>query len=109
MAVTTVASGTQTATIGVLHTIATETSANVYCFYVDMHNMALGDVTELFAYVQTLSSGTPRIVYNAVYAQPQQEPIKISIPLPSDYEIRFRLRQQEGTGRNYDWAVKTLQ
>ena len=108
MAVTTIASGTQTAVIGTEHELDADTTANIFLFYVDTTNMVAGDITLLRIRQQILSSGALVTVYEAAYAHKQSEPVKISIPVASDYNISFRLQQMAGTGRNYNWSVKTL-
>ena len=104
----TVASGTQASTIGSEHTLATQTSSGVYLCYLNTANMVAGDVTIARIYVTALSSGTPKIIYEAVFAHAQPEPIKASVPVFSDYEIRYRVQQLEGSSRNYDWAIATI-
>lgn len=100
--------GTQLAIISTTHTLATETTNNVYTFIVDTVNMVLGDELELIVEMKVLTAGAARVLYNAVYKDVQADPIKISTPIPAEFGAVFKLLQSAGTGRNFDWAVKSL-
>ena len=108
MAVTSVGSGTQTATLDTEHTLDTETDAGVYVLVIDTSNMAAGDITILRIKTKDKSGGTSRLAYSATYANIQGEPHKYSVPVPIDTEIVCTLEQTDGTGRNYDWNLLKL-
>ena len=99
------ASGTQTATVGTEHTLATLTTAKTFQLYVDLANLASGDVVELRVYLKVLSGGTSREAQYAVYSGVQGQPIVWSIPVMSDIEVKFTLYQTAGTGRSFPWKV----
>lgn len=105
MAVTSVGSGTQAATLDVEHTLDTETTAGVYVLVVDTNAMALGDITILRIKTKDKSGGDSRLAFSAVYANVQAEPHKYSPPIPVDTEIICTLEQTDGTGRSYDWNL----
>jgi hypothetical protein len=105
MAVTSVGSGTQTATLDTEHTLDTETGAGVYVLVVDTANMANGDVVILRLKTKALTGATSRLAYQATYANVQGEPNKYSIPVPVDTEIIATLEQTDGTGRNFPWNL----
>jgi len=103
------ASGTQTAVIGTEHVLSDLTSPfAVFQLLVDVINMATGDITELRIYTKVLSTGG---LDSAIYQQLANAPtgsgdqVLISMPVVSDKEIKFTLKQIAGTGRNYDWKV----
>ena len=102
---TTESSGTQSASIGSEHSLATVAAARVLILTVDAVNMANGDVLELRVKTRVLTGGTNRLAYMASYANVQSEPIKISIPVVSMFNCEFTLKQTAGTGRNYDWSM----
>lgn len=102
---TSVANGTQAASIGVEHTLATDTSNNTYVFVCDTNNMANGDILELRIYTICLSAGTERLSYIRRFKHLQAEPIKYSVPVPADISFKATLKQTAGTGRNYPWSI----
>lgn len=112
MAWTLEASGTQTATIGTEHTLATLTGNKTYVLVVDTVNMTSAsgtpDIVELRVKTKVLTGGVTRQVYPAAYVNSQADPIKISIPIPSDQEAVFTLKQVQGTGRAFPWKVLSI-
>ncbi len=108
MAWTVEGSGTQTATISTEHSLHTNSGAKTFVFIVDTVNMVEGDVLELRVYLMVLSGGTRRVAYLATYAHGQDEPIKISLPVPSPGQtngFEASLKQTAGTGRSFPWSV----
>jgi hypothetical protein len=111
MAVTVENSGTQTATISTEHTLHTETEAKVLTLMVNTTNMAGGttpDILELYVKAKVLSGGTEVVAYYASFMGVQGQPLKISIPIPSAHSAIFTLKQTQGTGRSYEWAVLSV-
>lgn len=108
MAVTSVGSASQSATLDTEHTLDTETTAGVYVFVLDTNAMVAGDITIIRIKTKYASGGTSRLAYTATYANAQSEPIKYSIPIPVDTEIIVTLEQTDGTGRAYPWNLLTL-
>ena len=108
MAVVQQASGTQTATIGTEHTLATRTDGKTYVLVVDLNALANGDVVELRVKDMTLAAGTTRTVYKATFAHAQAEPIVHSIPVASAHEFVATLDQTNGTGRAFPWSLRSL-
>lgn len=105
MAVTSVGSGHQEATLDVEHTLDTETNAGVYVLVVDLNEMVNGDITILRIKTKDKSGGDSRIAYIATYANIQAAPHAYSPPLPIDTEILCTLEQTDGTARHYDWNL----
>lgn len=109
MAVTSVASGTQTATISTEHSLgAAITTAGVYVLVVDTNAMAGGDRLELRAKTKAISGGVQRLAYVASFRHAQSTLIKYSVPVPVDVEVQFTLKQTAGTGRAFPWSVLSL-
>jgi hypothetical protein len=108
---TSVASGTQTATVTTEHTLATDTTGKTYVLVVDAGAMADGttpDLLELRIYTIVLTSGTERLAYIASFVGAQAEPQKYSVPVPADISIKVTLKQTQGTGRAFPWKLLSL-
>lgn len=111
MAVSSVGSGTQTATLDTEHQLDEETAAGVYILKVNMTNMQVGDVVELKIYSKVLSSDTAvcelfgTFAYNAV----KDSPIVTTTPVTTDTYIKCTLNQTDGTGRNFPWSLLKLE
>lgn len=108
MAVVETSSGTQTATIGTTHTLATPTAGKTYVLHLDLTNMAAGDFLEVYLSEKVLSGSTQKGVSQANFAGAQIEAVYMSIPIPSANGCQFQLKQTAGTGRAYDWSVQSL-
>ena len=108
MALASVGSGTQTATLDTEHTLDTETTAGVYVLVVDMANLVAGDTVILRIKTKYASGGTSRLAYSAVFTHAQAEPNKYSVPIPVDAEIICTLEQTDGTGRDFPWNLLKL-
>lgn len=108
MSVTSVGSGTQTATIDTEHTLDTETVAGVYVLVVDASNMVNGDVVTFRLKTKYATGGTSRLAFEATYAHAQAMPNIYSPPVPVDTEIIATLEQTDGTGRDFYWNLLKL-
>lgn len=108
MAVSEHSGGSQSATIDTEHTLATITDSGTYVFVVDTANMVNGDTLELRIYTKARSGGTSRLAYSASYTNLQAAPQKYSVPVPSNVEFVATLKQVDGTGRAFPWAVLVL-
>lgn len=110
MALTNQGNGTQTATVTTEHTLATITTGKTCVLLVNCINMVAGDVLELRAKVKVLTASTERVAYKDVFSglQDVDDVVKISIPVPSLYSVKFTLKQTAGTSRNYEWSVVSL-
>lgn len=111
MAVTSYASGTQTASIGTEHTLSAPNAAGVYSLVVDTVNMAAGDIMTLRVYQMALTGGTSRVVFAQTFygAQPTDDAVKVSLPISNELTdanaTKFTLKQTFGTGRAFPWKV----
>ena len=101
-------SGTQVAVISTEHTLATVTTDGTFVLYVDTNAMVLIDELELRVKTKVLSGGTTREFLLATYTHVQGQAIKASIPVNSDQEVVFTLKQTAGTGRSFPWKVVKL-
>jgi len=96
--------------IGTEHTLASQTNNGTLAVVVDLINMAASDILELRIKTKVLTGGVLRTVYYQKYidAQAADDVIAISIPLPSDIQADFTLKQTAGTGRNFPWKILSL-
>lgn len=102
-------SGTQTVTLGVEHTLATETDDATYVLLVDANELSPGEELELSIRTKILSGGTTRDLFRRVYnGETMTDPILMSLAVPSDQEIVFTLKQTGGTARDYAWKTVAL-
>ena len=101
-------SGSQTASIGTEHTLATVTDAASLVLAVDLSNLVNGDEVELRAKPKVRTGSTAAQAVLAVYAHAQTNPVVYLVPVPSPHSTAFTLKQVAGTGRSFDWAVYEL-
>lgn len=114
MAVSTYASGSQSASIGTEHFVASVNVPGVFVFWVDLANMAAQDFTELRAYKIAKAGGAvePHL-YWPIYGAPPTwdkiaELLAVTNSLTDTNSVRFSILQVAGTGRSYDWGVDQI-
>ena len=101
--------GTQATTVGTTHTLATpSTTGKTYVLYLDLTNLAAGDVLDVFLQSKVLSTSSFKNVYSLTFAGPQSDPHFLSIPIASAYGVQFQIKQTAGSTRNIDWSVQSL-
>lgn len=105
MAVTSAASGSQTATLNTNHTLTTVTTAGVYQLVVDTALLVNGETLILTLNTKCRTGDTSRIAFRGVYRHAQGDPNKYSPALMIDAEIVAILRQEGGTGRAFPWNL----
>ena len=91
---------------GAEQTLATETGNDTFVLVVDTGAMGNGELLELRIYTIVRGGGTERLAYSAAYQHAQAEPIKYSLPVPSDVSIRFTLTGP--SGKVFPWKVYAL-
>lgn len=104
-------SGTQTATVGTEHTLATLTAEKTYQLHFLTNNLTGGDTVEVRIKEKVLASeASPSVVWMATYsgAQSSDDLVKVSFPLRSNIEWVATLKQTAGTGRAFNWKVLSL-
>lgn len=106
------ASGTQSATLNVEHTLLSTTAQGVYVFKVDANALAAGDTLNLYVKTKILSGGTIRGEYTQSFYGPlsTSDQNLVSVPIVTDPGIQtdFSLQQIAGTGRSFPWKVVAL-
>lgn len=108
MALTSAASGSQTATLTTEHTLATITAAGTYVLSVDAGALANGETLTLRIKTKIRTGDTSRVVYEAAFSHAQGSPNKYSPAVPVIVEGVFTLTQTGGTGRAFPWNVLQL-
>ena len=109
MAATQEASGTQAATISTEHTLATITTAKAFQLIVDISALVAGEYVEIKVKRKTLAGGTSRIAFSGIYSwlDAAINPMVICDPVISTQEYVATVKQLNGTGRSFPWAVET--
>lgn len=107
MAVTEKTSGSQTATVGTEHTLATVTDAGIYVLRVDLNNLAAGDVVELRVKAKARNAtDSERLLHTATYGPIVPEAkLTDSIPALATGHFVATLKQTAGTGRAWPWVI----
>lgn len=112
--------GTQAATIGTEHTLLTEVTSGIFVLFVQLKNMAAGDIVELRAYVKVLTGdANPLCIFEQSYANIQGDgaaagssakgPVVVkSPPVEAPFSLVWTLKQVAGTGRSFDWREDQL-
>lgn len=111
MAVSVNTSGSQTATISTEHTLATITTAGVFQLAVDLAAMTDGsteDRVTIRVYGKARSSDTERLMEQWEFTGSQAKPLFRTNPEISPHHYKVTLRQDQGTGRAFPWAVYTV-
>ena len=85
-----------------------KTDGRTYVLFLDLSNMAAGDVVELYVYVKVLTGSTARVLWKQYWANAQGQPVYMSPPIPAAYSVEFKLKQPTGTARNVDWAFFSI-
>jgi hypothetical protein len=94
------ARATQTATLSTVHTLIDSTDNRWFSGYIDLTNMAVGDVTKIIVSVKinsTLIQWFSKIFYGV-----QTNKLLFLPTLPSTLEYKVTLQQTAGIGRAYD-------
>lgn len=100
-------SGSQTATIGTEHILASPTTNATYAFSVDCVNMVNSDQLELRCY-DMVDGSNYRQVWKGSFSNVQINVGKVSPPLAVTAQAKFTLKQTAGTGRVFPWSVRRI-
>jgi len=101
-------SGTQTASIGTEHSLATPTTVATYVLSVDMVNLALGDLVEIRCY-DMVDGSNYREMWMKSYQHGQgTASAKVFPPMAVTTQAKFTLKQTAGTGRAFPWSVRRI-
>ena len=110
MAITVEDSGSQTATVSTEHTLSTLTTNKTFMPYVDCNALAAGEYVELKVKRKARSSDTERIYQTMIvsWLQSGVTPLVSFPPIAAgDSDYVLTLKQLNGTGRAFPWAIET--
>lgn len=99
------ASGTQSAAVGTEHELATTATVGIFVLVVDTNAMAAGDSLTLKIKTMAIGSGATRLAYTMAFTDLQAEPVKYSVPVPSNNSITVTLTQTAGIARAFPWSL----
>src|SRR5690349_12769914 len=106
MAISNVGSGTQTTVISTDHSLNTETTFGIYQGYVNLTNLAKGDVIRVFVTTKVLTGDTEEIIFEGIYSNDLASScIVCTPPHVSEFSTTFHIQQTAGSARNVPWAV----
>lgn len=88
-------------------TVATDTTDGVFQCFVDVSDMALGEVLRLRAYEKCRSGDTQRLIYEAILRDVQSEPIYVFPSLILLHGWDFTAEVISGTITIY-WSVRQV-
>lgn len=110
MAITQESSGSQTATVTTEHTLATITTQKTFVAYIDCNALAAGEYVEFKVKRDVRSADTTRVMHSRCvsWLEALVTPI-IKLPVDSGGggEYVVTLKQLNGTGRAFPWAIDT--
>jgi len=101
-------SGSQTATVGTEHQLASIATAGTFQAVVDLTNMASGatpDVVEIRVYGKCRSTDAEKLEEVYSFIGLQTKPLWRAPPVWSPHHYRVTLKQTQGTGRAFPWAI----
>lgn len=87
---------------------AGDTTDGIYQFFINGVNLANGDTLEIQVLEKVVSAGTAGIVYEAVMANVQDEPIWASPTLILMHGWTMQVRQTTGTARSFEWSQRKV-
>jgi hypothetical protein len=108
MAVAVETSGTQTATIGTEHSLGTPSTAKTRVLQVDLNALLADEVVELIIEEKAVTAGTVRKYLIESFTGGRTDPVVKTTPSAQPFGGTFKLKQVNGTGRAFDWAIVTL-
>jgi hypothetical protein len=114
MALSEAYSGTETVTTDEWSLTGDDTSLDaittdgIYQCFVELHNLAAGDVFEFKIYEKVLSSSTQRLVYSATFSGVQGEPVWVSPTLLLIHGWDMSLNKISGTDRSINWSIRAV-
>ena len=85
-----------------------DTTDGVYQFFVNCVNLANGDTLEIQVLEKVVSAGTAGLVYEAVLANVQDEPVWASPTLILMHGWTMQVRQTTGTARSFEWSQRKV-
>lgn len=110
MAITQESTGSQTATISTEHTLATITTQKTFVLSVDCTNLAAGEYVEVKVKRDVRSADATATIHSRIVSWLEAAvcPVISMPPVPAGGgEFVATLKQLNGTGRAFPWAIDT--
>lgn len=85
-----------------------DTTDGIYQFFINATNLANGDTLEIQVLEKVVSAGTAGLVYEAVLANVQDEPIWASPTLILMHGWTIQVKQTTGTARSFEWSQRKV-
>jgi hypothetical protein len=80
----------------------------VYQCFLELHNLAAGDVYEWKLYEKVISSSTQRLALTATLSGAQGEPVWVSAPFILMHGWDMTLNKISGTDRSISWSIRSV-
>jgi len=103
--------GSQTATLGTEHTLATVNTAGTFVLKVDTSNLANDETLELRIKTKNDSGEAAAVLEfyaSFTHAQTMVQKSSLAVVLSANDAAAFTLKQTGGTGRAFPWTIKKL-
>lgn len=88
-------------------TLTPQTGDGIYQAFVDLANMAAGDVYDLRIYEKVTSGGTQRVLFVITFSGVQPGPF-VSATLILIHGWDFTLKKTAGTDRSIGWSIRQV-
>lgn len=88
-------------------TLTPQTGDGVYQAFIDLANLAAGDVYDLKIYEKVTSGGTQRVIYRTTFSNVQPGPF-VSASLILLHGWDFSLTKTAGTDRSISWSIRQV-
>jgi hypothetical protein len=108
MAITSVATGSISASTTETTISASQTTSGTYVLMLDLNNMAAGDVIEITTYAKATTAGTERLLDRVSFVNAQGQPIFQSVPIINPFQLTFKIKQPVGLGKSVSYTILTL-
>jgi hypothetical protein len=114
MAITEAYSGTETVTNDEWDlptdttTLGAVTTDGVYQCFLELNNLAKGDVYQFVAYEKVLSGSTQRAIFTARFTNAQTDPVWVSPSLILIHGWTMTLNKISGTDRAISWSIRMV-
>lgn len=91
-------------------TSKTDQTANpgVFQLFVELNNLAAGDIFQVRCYERISSGGTARVVYQDNYTGPMDAPMLATPTLILLHGWEFSLAKVSGTDRSIAWSIRKV-
>ncbi len=114
MAIAEAYSGTETVTNDEWSLTGDDTSLDaiatdgIYQVFLELNNLAAGDVFEFKVYEKVIAGSTQRLVYSSTFSGVQGEPVFVTPSLILMHGWEMTLNKLAGTDRAISWSIRSI-